>query len=1319
MNNLNNWFQQAMQHHQAGRLVDAVIAYRQVLALQPSFSQGHYNLGLALQRLNQTDAAITSYRRAIEFNPSFAEAYNNLGNIFQIQELLDEARQAYNRALAINPRLPQAQFNLGLVLKKQNQFSVAVLHFQAALAIVPDYVEAFDNLLSLLRFLGRIEEWLEAFRKYESKDNKSDWFFITGLSACRYLGDFAREQQYLKALCAHSFKDGDIGMLDGLLGTVQYFDLPQTQLLRLYQAYNQTVKRQHFAEFPLVSPYRPQRPKLRIGYLSMDFRVHVMGKLMFDVLSRHDRSQFELYLYSLAHQEDALTAQFRAIADKFVNLHTLEARQAAKTIAEDDLDILIDLCNHTAYSNPLILAYKPARVQITHLGAHGAIGLDTVDYKLTDHYADVPENAAYMIEKLLPMEGCIFPFRHVEPAADALFSRAALGIAEDAVVFGVFVNIMKLSPRCLQTWAAIMNRVERAVLAFSPFNENEKASYLRQVAAGGIDPARVVFIPAAAKEEQFNRARYRLLDVALDTFPYSGGDTTLAALDMGVPVVTLCGQRHGERASYSILMNLGVTETIARSEVEYVDIACRLASDIGWRSTVVERIRCGLVDSPLVDLDAYTRHLEDAYHHAIAQCLPKETAEVDNIKALFQGAVRQHQSNQLPKAAALYQQVLARQPEHAPALYLYGMLLEQAGGDDDAITQLQQAITVSPSFLDAHQALGNLYLKQGRMEDAVASYNRALQVSPDLFAALNGLGLALTGAGRLPQAITVLQQAIERCPQEAVAHFNLGAAYQKQGGRDAAAAAYHRALALEPDNCAAQFNLGVLFQESGQPERAAACYQQILFFQPDNATAYFHLGDMLLAAGRISAWLENFQQFRRNTQPSAMQAVYGLQACQYLGEVKQQQAYLDGLLNGSYAFANAIDELDRLEEMLYLLLFVDFPQERLLSLYQRHNQLCKQVYSPQLLLPPRAAGGKIRLGYLSADLRDHVMGKMIYQAISRHDTGQFEVYCYSLSMQQDAWTESFRAISHQFVNLANLDPRSAAQRIAEDRLDILVDLSSHTKGGKPEILAYKPARVLITHIADAGAVGLDSIDFKLTDHYADPPENQRYLLERLLPMQGCVFSYRHITPTSQHNYQRQNLGIGKQTMVLGAFYTLMKLSPRCLALWRQVLEALPNAVLAFSPLNNEAKSCYLQRINAAGIAENRVLFIACGKDEAYNQARYAVVDMVLDAFPFGGVNGTLEALDMGVPVVTLCGKRHGERTSYSILMNLGVTATIAHSEQEYVEIAKRLANDSAFRVCVVGDIRRGLENSTLVDADTHTRNLEEAYRQALLQKGIV
>jgi predicted O-linked N-acetylglucosamine transferase (SPINDLY family) len=245
---------------------------------------------------------------------------------------------------------------------------------------------------------------------------------------------------------------------------------------------------------------------------------------------------------------------------------------------------------------------------------------------------------------------------------------------------------------------------------------------------------------------------------------------------------------------------------------------------------------------------------------------------------------------------------------------------------------------------------------------------------------------------------------------------------------------------------------------------------------------------------------------------------------------------------------------------------------------------------------------------------------------------------------------------------------------------------------------------------------MSAIDFKLTDRYADVPESQAFQLEALLAMDGCVYPFRHIAPATAHPFRRGALGIATGTVVIGAFVNGLKLSRRCLALWREVLERIPRARLALSPASPALRALYVRLAGAAGIAADRLLFLPQGRGDAENQSRYELVDFVLDTMPYGGVNGTLEALDMGVPVVTLVGRRHGERTSYSILANLGVQETAAQSGREYVEIAVRLAEDPAFMAGVRTRIREGLAHSPLTDMVAHTRNLEAAYVAALRQR---
>jgi len=308
---------------------------------------------------------------------------------------------------------------------------------------------------------------------------------------------------------------------------------------------------------------------------------------------------------------------------------------------------------------------------------------------------------------------------------------------------------------------------------------------------------------------------------------------------------------------------------------------------------------------------------------------------------------------------------------------------------------------------------------------------------------------------------------------------------------------------------------------------------------------------------------------------------------------------------------------------------------------------------------------------------------------------------------------AFIGVGEGFEVLAGHSEREAAARIAADDLDLLVDLSGHTKGGKPGILALKPARVQVTHVASRGSVGLETVDFKLTDRFADPPGNQDFLIERCWPMDGCVYPYRHVEPAATHPFTRQALGLATDAIVIGAFVTPMKLSRRCLVLWREVLARLPRARLAFSPRTPHCGRvralCARPRASPASASHS------CRRDadDAENQARYALVDFVLDPMPFGGVNGVLEPLDAGAPVVTLVGARHGERSAYSILANLGVTTTVAATGREYVELAVRLAADATFAAEVRAAIRAGLASSPLTNVVAHTRALEAAYVEAL------
>jgi predicted O-linked N-acetylglucosamine transferase (SPINDLY family) len=358
----------------------------------------------------------------------------------------------------------------------------------------------------------------------------------------------------------------------------------------------------------------------------------------------------------------------------------------------------------------------------------------------------------------------------------------------------------------------------------------------------------------------------------------------------------------------------------------------------------------------------------------------------------------------------------------------------------------------------------------------------------------------------------------------------------------------------------------------------------------------------------------------------------------------------------------------------------------------------------------------LRVGYLSGDFRDHVMGKMMWEALRHHDRERFDVFGYSTSELRDAWTQRYESLFTRLEDVTAAGDREAADRIAAADLDILVDLSTHTKGARPGILAAKPARVQITHVATAGTLAMSAIDFKLTDRYADVDHDPQLQIEPPLVMDGCVYPYRHVPPADADLFTRERLGVDAAAVLIGAFCTPLKLSQRCVTLWRDALRRIPGALLAFSPLRASLRPVFTHICSVAGIDAARIVFVPQGRDDAENQARYRLIDFVLDPMPYGGVNGTLEALDMGVPVVTLVGRRHAERTSYSILTNLGVTETIAQTGGEYVDIAVRLAADPGFMRAVRTRIVDALPASPLTDMPANTRNLERAYVSALAQR---
>jgi len=609
----------------AGRIDDAIATYRSVLEVSPTLAEAHHNCGALLFARGDFDAAARSFDEAAKHKPAWPAPLLALGHVHFHTGRYADAQQAFERALALDVNSIEALGNLGLTLQRRSRWSMALAHLQRARALAPTDVRVWFALRTSLLLLGRVEEAVEDFLRFEPGAPLSAELVTTGLMFSRFIGDPAYEAKYLPLALEWPYRSDQADLAAVTVSRAQYCDLPRETLLELYRKYDrlQQQNRSRFEPIALTRRAAVATSRMRVGYLSADFRAHVMGRLMREILAAHDRARVSLYLYSLAPEanEDQLTGEFRGLCERFVNLAERDDHSAALAIAGDEVDVLVDLMGHSSFSRPGILLWKPAPVIITHLGYHGCVGLRQIDFKLTDAFADLPDAASFQIEAPLALDCCVLPVRRVGPAPRSppapAARRAELGIADSAILFGAFVSLLKLSPRCLVLWRDILQRVPQSLLAFSPGNASEQSLYRRRVAGFGVDPERVVFIPRAA-DEAGDRARYGLIDVVLDTMPYAGGDTTAAALDMGVPVVTRVGERHAERMGLSLLAHLGVTETVAHSDTEYVAMACRLANDAAWRSEVAAKIVDKFAHSDIADTRRYAACLEDAYARALA-----------------------------------------------------------------------------------------------------------------------------------------------------------------------------------------------------------------------------------------------------------------------------------------------------------------------------------------------------------------------------------------------------------------------------------------------------------------------------------------------------------------------------------------------------------------------------------------------------------------------------------------------------------------------------------------------------------------------------
>jgi predicted O-linked N-acetylglucosamine transferase (SPINDLY family) len=583
--------------------------YREALAVAPS-AEIHTAYAGFLGGLGRIDESIAQYQAAVALDNNNPQAWNNLSGPLKLRGRLKESVAALKQAAALAPGNALIHNNLALALRLEEGCAEALKHAQLAIQLKPDYADAYLNLGYILNLLGSHEAAVQAMQRAIAiqPDNA-----IYQGALGHVLNGQGQVVEAINAFQRSLERDPKSALVrSNMLMTMCYSpDISPEVLFAEHRKFGDIFET-GLARRPHANPRTPER-RLKVGYVSPDFRTHSVSYFFEPVLAAHDRSRVEVFLYANHLHGDAVTDRLKGLADHWREIRGLSDEEAEALIRADGIDILVDLAGHSADNRLLLMARKPAPIQGSWIGYPNTTGLSAVDFRITDDIADPKGRCdALHSEKLVRLSGGFLCFRPPEDAPEVEpIKPRALG----QCIFGCFNNHAKVSPYVTMLWAQILRELPDSVLMIknrSMDDPRARAEILERFAGQGIEPERIKTV-GRIPGRGGHLAAYNLIDISLDTHPYSGTATTCESLWMGTPVVTLAGATHVSRVSASLLHRVGLDDLVARSPEEYVALAVSLALDHARLADLRLSLRDRLNASPLLDARTCAGSVEDAY----------------------------------------------------------------------------------------------------------------------------------------------------------------------------------------------------------------------------------------------------------------------------------------------------------------------------------------------------------------------------------------------------------------------------------------------------------------------------------------------------------------------------------------------------------------------------------------------------------------------------------------------------------------------------------------------------------------------------------
>lgn len=715
-----------------------------------------------------------------------------------------------------------------------------------------------------------------------------------------------------------------------------------------------------------------------------------------------------------------------------------------------------------------------------------------------------------------------------------------------------------------------------------------------------------------------------------------------------------------------------------------------------------------------------------------------------DVRRLLAEAARLGQSGRLKEAAAHCRQALAIAPDNVEALHLLGLVALQSGRPEDALRRFRAAVEIDGRFAPAHNHAGVALCALGRLDEGIASYRqavgcapndpnahhnlgvallrarehseaiavleRALELAPGNVEALNTLGNALRDLGELDRAAARYKKAAELAPGRARTWNNLGVLYHRMGAHDQAVGFYGKALALAPDYAEAHNNLGAVYLDQERAKEARASFQRALEANPNFAEAHINLGDLASRLGRPEDSVDHYRRVVDGGLGSPANVASALDGLVWTLRRLCRWKDLAGLTGDLVALAEdagRTTESGKLSPFRSLSLPLSPQAQRRIA--ERHARTVRLGQPAAPADRSKDADRQLRIGYMSADFRDHPVGHLIAGLFSRHDRAAVEVFAYAIGPRDESvWRKRIMSGADQFRDLRDFGADEVAGRIAADGIDVLVDLMGYTEHARPEILALRPAPVQINWLGFPGTMGAPFVDYLMADPVIIPDDAMAGYSEAVIQLPHCYQVNDRDQEIALEAPSRADCGLPESGFVFCCFNNAYKIEPELFDIWMRLLAAVPDSVLWLFKGDGEVEPNLRREAEARGVEGARLVF-AERLTKPMHLARHVHVDLFLDTLPYNAHTTASDALWCGLPVVTRPGRTFASRVAGSLVTAIGVPELIVPDVEAYEALALKLATDPEALDAVRAKLKANRLITPLFDTELFARHLERAY----------